>query len=130
MNWFNKHLNWTYIIINVVITVIGMVLMFTLTWDTMRSFIDNPEVFPVKLLVPIMIISGVLSLVSMATSAWVLSRKNQSLLWLLLVLVSSFVLLILVLVLPNKKIFSGNVPGDKGKISDSDYYKSRGVDGQ
>jgi hypothetical protein len=129
MNWFNKHLNWTYVIINMVITVIGIVLMFTLTWDTMRSFIDNPEVFPVKLLVPIMIISGVLSLVSLATSAWVLSRKNQSLLWLLLVLVSSFVLFILVLVLPNKKGLGGNVPGDQGKISDSDYYKSRGVDG-
>jgi hypothetical protein len=128
MNWFNKHLNWTYVIINVVITVIGIVLMFALTWDTIRSFIDNPEVFPVKLLVPIMIISGILSLVSLATSAWVLSRKKQSLLWLLLVLVSSFVLLVLVLVLPNKQGLGSNIPGEKGKISDSDYYKSRGAD--
>jgi hypothetical protein len=128
MNWFNKHLNWTYVIINVVIMVIGIIVIFGLVSDSLRSFIDNPGVFPVKLIVPILISSGILSLVSVATSAWVLSRKGQSLLWLLLVLVSSFVLFILVLVLPNKHGLSGNVPGDKGKISDSEYYKSRGAD--
>jgi hypothetical protein len=129
MKWFNEHLNWTYAIINVAVTVIGTVLMFALMWGTLRSFIDHPEVFPMEILAPVMIISGVLSLVSLGTSAWVLSRKGQSLLWLLLVLVSSFVLFILVLVLPYKKPSPGDKSqGDKGKITDSDYYQSRGVD--
>ena len=121
MNWFNKHLNWTYAIINVVIMVIGIVLMFTVSREAIRSFLDNPEVFPLRVLAPVLIISGILSLISLAASAWVLYRKGQTLLWLLLVLVSSFVLFILVLVLPNKH----GEQTEKGKISDSVYYQSR-----
>jgi hypothetical protein len=124
MNWFNKHLNWTYVIINVIVTVVGLIVMFAVTWDALRSYMDNPEVLPVKLIVPLLIGSGVLTLISLATSAWVLARKGQNLLWLLLILVSSFVLFILVLVLPNNK----SDQGQKGKISDSDYYQSRGAD--
>jgi len=125
MKWFNQHLNWTYVIINVIISVIGIILVFALSRDTLRSIIDNSDVLSLKVIVPLIVISGVLSLVSLAASAWVLSKKGQSLLWLILILVSSLVLFILVLVLPDNKNLGNNPRGEKGKITDAAYYQER-----
>jgi len=118
MNWFNKHLNWTYVIINVIAGIITGVIMV----GAIRSILDNPGVIPAQL-----IIGGLVSFViTLAASAWILRKKGQSLWFLALVLASSLILFVLALVLPNNK--SGQ--GEKGKISDSDYYKSRGLDGK
>jgi Na+/melibiose symporter-like transporter len=116
MNWFDKHLNWTYVISNIIISIITGIIIA----GAIRSILDDPGVIPAQL-----IVGGLVNLViTLAASAWILRKKGQTLLWLLLILVSSFILFILALVLPNNR--SGQ--GEKGKISDSDYYKSRGVD--
>jgi ABC-type Fe3+-siderophore transport system permease subunit len=126
MSWFNKHLNWTYVIINFLISILSLIIILAAAGESIRDFMDNPDVFPTALLVVILISSGISVILNLAASAWILWKKGQSLWWLALILVFSAALFVLALVLPRKK--TGQV--EKGKISDSDYYKSRGADGK
>jgi hypothetical protein len=112
MKWFNKHLNWTYVFV----LIIGEAIMAT----TLPALLADTSVIPPAFIAGILINF----LLTMAGSAWILWKKGQSLWFLALAFVFFFALVILALVLPNNK--SGQ--GEKGKITDSDYYKSRGLD--
>ena len=112
MNWFNKHLNWTYVII----IIIGYIIMAA----TLPSLLADTTVIP-----PFFIVALAINFVlTLAGSAWILRKKGQSLWFLALALVFFLALLVLALVLPNNKTGQNEIK----KISDSDYYKGRGVD--
>jgi len=103
MKWFNEHLNWTYALIFVITAII---------MGIMIPFSEN---------LPLFITGIVLSFIlTWGGSAWVLWKKGQSLWYLALMLVFSFVFII-VFVLPNKRMGQG----DGKKIDDTDYYKER-----
>jgi uncharacterized membrane protein len=112
MDWFNKHLNWTYVFV----LIIGYAIMAA----TLPALLADTSVIPLAFVIG-MIVAFILT---MAGSAWILRKKGQSLWFLALAFVFFFALVILALVLPNNK--SGQA--ERGKISDSDYYKSRGAD--
>jgi hypothetical protein len=111
MDWFNKHLNWTYVFV----LIIGYAIMAA----TLPALLADTTVIPLAFVIG-MIVAFILT---MAGSAWILWKKGQSLWFLTLAFVFFFALVILALVLPNNK--SGQA--ERGKISDSDYYKSRGA---
>ncbi len=124
MEWFNKHLNWTYVIINIVINILAVIITVVFARGAIQSLIDNPVEFPTAFLVPGLIISGITFIFSLASSAWILHKKGQSLWWLALILVFSLALFVLALVLPNNRTGQGSVK----TINEAEYYKEREAD--
>jgi hypothetical protein len=109
MKWFNRHLNITYGLILAVSFVVFMICLFFMLKD-LKDF--SPVIW---------IIISLCSLLPVLGAVWVLYQKQQSMWWLLIYLVFYFALIILVLVLPNKR----TAQSEAKKISDNDYYKQR-----
>jgi ABC-type multidrug transport system permease subunit len=106
MEWFNKHLNWTY----------GLMVIFSYA------------VLLVLVLAGIMADSLVLSvlgyiiviILNIASGVWILRKKGQPL-WFLVLVLFYLAFVVLAFALPNKK--SGQ--GEMKKISDAEYYDKR-----
>jgi peptidoglycan/LPS O-acetylase OafA/YrhL len=80
MNWFQRHLNWTMVLVlaglSLLITIPGVLIAFTrydIHWLAVALI--------VKVFIPL-IVAGVI-----ITAVWVLRRKKRSLWWLLMILV-------------------------------------------
>ncbi len=105
MSWFNKHLNWTYVIFLVV------------------SIIVSAVIISISREVAYLVIATIVSLVlNLVGGGWVLYKKGQNLWLLVLAALISIVFIIIVLMAENKNESTGK----KNAITDEDYYKSRG----
>jgi hypothetical protein len=104
MTWFNKHLNWTYVICLVV------------------SIAINVGIFLVTQETAYLAIAVVISLIIyFGSGAWILRKKGQSLWLLALAVLFSLAFIIAVLMAENKK----KPTKKKDVITDEDYYKKR-----
>jgi Ca2+/Na+ antiporter len=105
VNWFNKHLNWTYLIffgISIIATAVIITKDQSITYLAIASIVSI--------------------IINLAAGGWVLWKKGQSLWWLALLFLMTIVFLIFVLILENR-----NEPSEKkNAITDEDYYKKRG----
>jgi H+/Cl- antiporter ClcA len=97
MNWFNRHLHWTYTIVLVVSLAI---LIATI---------------PHYLIIGI----SIFVILNLAAGAWVLRRKGQSLWYLVLAVLFYLLFVLAVIYLKNKRTAPGN------EISDAAYYEKR-----
>jgi lysylphosphatidylglycerol synthetase-like protein (DUF2156 family) len=90
LNWFNQHLNWTWVLAqvttSVIISVLGAIFAFSLTTSPFTNgFNVTSAVTSVLIIGVIAIILYVLSVY--VVGGWVLKRKSRSLWWLLLFLI-------------------------------------------
>lgn len=105
MNWFSKHLNWTYTIFLVISIIVSTVII-----------VKDQSVANLA-------IASILSIIiNLAAGGWVLWKKGQSLWFLVLAVIIPIVFLILVLLTNNRN----ETTEKKGAISDETYYKNRG----
>lgn len=113
MKWFNEHLNITYGLIVLLTIAISIVCLVFIMTD-----LKNINPFLVVCIV-------VCSILPFLGAVWVLYQKKQSMWWLLIYLVVSYALVVLVLILPNKR----TAQSEAKKLSDADYYKQRSAGG-
>jgi hypothetical protein len=104
MNWFNKHLNWTYVIFFVISIIATAVII---SKDQSLAYLA--------------IASTISIIINLAAGGWVLWKKGQSLWWLVLLFLMTIVFLVFVLILDNRNEPSGK----KNAVTDEDYYKKR-----
>ncbi|MDD5337969.1 MAG: hypothetical protein PHG35_00940 [Dehalococcoidales bacterium] len=105
MEWFNKHLNLTYVIFFAV------------------SIAASAIILSKGLSLTYVVIASVVSLlINLVAGGWVLWKKGQSLWWLMLLLFMTIAFVIFVLILPNRN----KNPVEKDAVTDEDYYQKRG----
>ncbi len=105
MKWFDKHLNWTYVIFFIISIVVSAVII---SKDQSLTYLA--------------IASAASIIINMAAGGWVLWKKGHSLWFLVVAFLIPIIFLIIVLLASNR-----TEPTDKrGAVSDEDYYKKRG----
>jgi hypothetical protein len=90
MNWAKNHLNWTLLILFFVIEIFLWVLMGFIVFSIMGIRYDLPEDQFWKISVALLALAVILFTLLTLVSAWVLKRKNRSLLWLLVLYIPPF----------------------------------------
>ena len=104
MNWFNKHLNWTYVIFFIISIIVSTVIVFK---DQSIGYLALASVLSI--------------IINLAAGGWVLYKKGQSL-WFLVVAVIIPIVFIIIVLLANDK---NEAAEQKDVINDDDYYKKR-----
>jgi len=105
MEWFNRHLNWTFIIFFAISIIASSIVL--IKGQTMGY---------------ILVASLISVIINLAAGGWVLWKKGQSMWWVVLLLLMSILFLIFVLILPNRN----ENPVEKDAVTDEDYYQKRG----
>jgi hypothetical protein len=83
LNWFQRHLNWTWVLAQAASTLIGFIVVLFFVWSLYIDF-PSEDSFYARFMVSLMVVGGFQSLASYGVGAWVLIRKNRSLWWLLI----------------------------------------------
>jgi peptidoglycan/LPS O-acetylase OafA/YrhL len=111
MKWFNEHLNWTYGII-VILAVLILIPNFVTT--------DIEDKGAIIFTGPV-----IAFLLNIGAGIWILRKKGQSLWFLAIAIIFYLAFVVLALVLTNNH----NMPAEKNKVSDAEYYKERDKEG-
>ena len=92
LNWFQRHLNWTWVLPQLVLYVVAMVVGFSFIMSAVgaaRSPTESSFMLPFTglllwfgLIIPLLMMAA-----QFGIGAWVLKRKERSLLWLLIFLI-------------------------------------------
>ena len=76
MNWFQRHLNWTFVFSTFPWCVLGIMTFFISMWISIVNINNDPLVIMLRIacFIPMLIIGG-----------WVIKKKGRSLWWILLI---------------------------------------------
>ncbi len=90
LNWFNRHLNWTWVLaqfaVVLILLVLGIIFAFSLITSPLTRGFDLTSALTSVLIIGI--ISIILYILSVyVVGGWVLKKKNRSLWWLLIFLI-------------------------------------------
>jgi hypothetical protein len=104
MNWFDKHLNWTYVIFFIISIIVSAVII---SKDQSLAYLA--------------IASAASIIINLAAGGWVLWKKGQSLWFMVIAFLIPIIFLIIVLLASNRN----ELTEKKVAINDETYYKNR-----